>query len=141
MADVVTFGECMLRLSPPGFQRLEQASQLNMAVGGSELNVAAGVARLGLTAAWISRLPANPLGRMVRNKAREMGVDTAHLLWTKDDRLGVYFVEYGASPRPSSVLYDRGDVGHLEDPTLARCRGARCCVAAGSSTSAASRRL
>jgi len=98
----------MLRLSPPDFQRLEQASQLNITVGGSELNVAAGVARLGLSSAWISRLPENPLGRMVRNKAREMGVDTSHLLWTKDDRLGLYFVEYGASPRASSVLYDRG---------------------------------
>jgi 2-dehydro-3-deoxygluconokinase len=107
MTDVVTFGECMLRLSPPNFQRLEQATLLNMAVGGSELNVAAGVARLGLSAGWVSRLPDNPLGRMVRNKAREMGVDTSHLLWTKDDRLGVYFVEYGASPRASSVLYDR----------------------------------
>jgi len=107
MTDVVTFGECMLRLSPPDFQRLEQATQLNLAVGGSELNVAAGVARLGLSAAWVSRLPDNPLGRMVRNKAREMGVDTSYLRWTKDDRLGVYFVEYGASPRASSVLYDR----------------------------------
>jgi 2-dehydro-3-deoxygluconokinase len=108
MPDVVTFGECMLRLSPPDFQRLEQATQLNITVGGSELNVAAGVARLGLSSTWVSRLPENPLGRMVRNKAREMGVDTSHLLWTKEDRLGLYFVEYGASPRASSVLYDRG---------------------------------
>jgi len=97
----------MLRLSPPDFQRLEQATQLNITVGGSELNVAAGVSRLGLSAGWISRLPENPLGRMVRNKAREMGVDTSHVVWTKEDRLGLYFVEYGASPRPSSVLYDR----------------------------------
>ena len=107
MPEVVTFGECMLRLSPPDFQRLEQATQLNISVGGSELNVAAGVSRLGLSAAWISRLPENPLGRMVRNKAREMGVDTSFVVWTKEDRLGLYFVEYGASPRPSSVLYDR----------------------------------
>ncbi len=107
MPDVVTFGECMLRLSPPEFQRLEQAHQLNITVGGSELNVACGVARLGMSAGWVSRLPDNPLGRMVRNKAREMGVDTSHLLWTKEDRLGLYFVEYGASPRASSVLYDR----------------------------------
>ncbi|MCJ7514034.1 MAG: sugar kinase [Anaerolineales bacterium] len=107
MPEVVTFGECMLRLSPPDFQRLEQATQLNITVGGSELNVAAGVARLGLSSGWVSRLPENPLGRMVRNKAREMGVDTSHLLWTQDDRLGLYFVEYGASPRASSVLYDR----------------------------------
>ena len=116
MPDVVTFGECMLRLSPPDFQRLEQATQLNITVGGSELNVAAGVARLGLTSAWISRLPENPLGRMVRNKAREMGVDTSHLLWTRDDRLGLYFVEYGASPRASSVLYDRSmsAIAHIQ---------------------------
>jgi 2-dehydro-3-deoxygluconokinase len=107
MVDVVTFGECMLRLSPAAFQRLEQATQLDITAGGSELNVAAGVARLGLTSAWVSRLPDNPLGRMVRNKAREMGVDTSHVLWTKDDRLGLYFVEYGASPRASSVVYDR----------------------------------
>jgi 2-dehydro-3-deoxygluconokinase len=107
MPDVVTFGECMLRLSPPDFQRLEQATHLNITVGGSELNVAAGVSRLGLSAGWVSRLPENPLGRMVRNKAREMGVDTSHVLWTKADRLGLYFVEYGASPRASSVIYDR----------------------------------
>lgn len=107
MTDVVTFGECMLRLSPPDFQRLEQATALNVTVGGSELNVAAGVARLGMSSAWVSRLPANPLGRMVRNKAREAGVDTSHILWSEDDRLGLYFVEYGASPRASSVLYDR----------------------------------
>ena len=107
MPEVVTFGECMLRLAPPDFQRLEQATQLNITVGGSELNVATGIARLGLSAGWVSRLPENPLGRMVRNKAREMGVDTSHVLWTRDDRLGLYFVEYGASPRASSVLYDR----------------------------------
>jgi 2-dehydro-3-deoxygluconokinase len=107
MTDVVTFGETMLRLSPPDFQRLEQATSLNVSVGGSELTVAAGVARLGLSAAWVSRLPDNALGRMVRNKAREMGVDTQHVVWCPDDRLGLYFVEYGASPRASSVLYDR----------------------------------
>jgi len=107
MSDVVTFGETMIRLSPPDFQRLEQSTSLNLSVGGSELTVAAGIARLGMTSAWISRLPANPLGRMVRNKAREQGVDTEHIVWTKGDRIGLYFVEYGASPRASSVLYDR----------------------------------
>lgn len=107
MPDVVTFGETMVRLSPPDFERLEQATTLKMAVGGSELTVAAGVARLGLTTGWISRLPNNPLGRMARNKAREFGVDTSHLVWAKEDRMGLYFVEYGASPRASSVLYDR----------------------------------
>lgn len=108
MPDVMTFGEAMARFAPPDFERLEQASTLKMTVGGSELTVAAGVARLGLTAGWVSRLPDNALGRMAQNKAREFGVDTRHLVWTKTDRMGLYFVEYGASPRASGVLYDRG---------------------------------
>lgn len=108
MPDVITFGEAMVRLSPPDFERLEQASTLKMSVGGSELTVAAGVARLGLSTGWVSRLPDNALGRMAQNKAREFGVDTSHLVWTKEDRMGLYFVEYGASPRASGVLYDRG---------------------------------
>ena len=108
MPDVITFGEAMVRLAPPDFERLEQASNLKMSVGGSELTVAAGVARLGLSTGWVSRLPDNALGRMAQNKAREFGVDTSHLVWTKKDRMGLYFVEYGASPRASGVLYDRG---------------------------------
>lgn len=109
MVDVVTFGETMIRLGPSDFERLEQASSLKVTVGGSELTVAAGVCRLGLSAAWVSRLPDNPLGRMVRNKAREQGVDTSHIVWSDEDRMGLYFVEYGASPRPSKVLYDRAN--------------------------------
>ncbi|MCL4489290.1 MAG: sugar kinase [Chloroflexi bacterium] len=107
MAEVVTFGEAMIRFAPPNFERLEQATTLKTTVGGSELTVAAGVSRLGLTASWISRLPNNPLGRMAQNKAREFGVDTSHMVWAKEDRMGLYFVEYGASPRASGVLYDR----------------------------------
>lgn len=109
MVDVVTFGETMIRLAPPDFERLEQASTLKVTVGGSELTVAAGVCRLGLSTAWVSRLPDNPLGRMVRNKAREQGADTSYIVWSDEDRLGLYFVEYGASPRASKVLYDRAD--------------------------------
>lgn len=107
MPDVITFGEAMLRLAPPDFERLEQVSNLKVSVGGSELTVAAGVARLGLQTGWVSRLPENALGRMAQNKAREFGVDTRHVIWTKGDRMGIYFVEYGASPRASGVLYDR----------------------------------
>jgi 2-dehydro-3-deoxygluconokinase len=107
MPDVVTFGEAMIRLSPPGFRRLEQATSLEMTVGGAELNVAAGISRLGLSAAWVSCLPDNPLGRATRNRAREIGVDTSHVAWDRNGRMGLYFVEYGASPRASSVLYDR----------------------------------
>jgi len=107
MPDVITFGEAMLRLAPPDFERLEQASNLKVSIGGSELTVAAGVARLGLPTGWVSRLPDNALGRMAQNKAREFGVDTRHVVWTKADRMGIYFVEYGSSPRASGVLYDR----------------------------------
>ena len=107
MTDLVTFGEAMIRLSAPGQRRLEQATTLDVTAGGAELSVAAGVTRLGLPAAWVSCLPDNPLGRLVRNKAREFGVDVSHIAWDKAGRMGLYFVEYGASPRPSSVLYDR----------------------------------
>ena len=72
--DVVTFGEAMVRLSPPQFRRLEQAQTLEVQVGGAELNTAVGVARLGHSAAWVSRLTRNPLGRFIANKAREAGV-------------------------------------------------------------------
>lgn len=105
--DVITFGEAMLRLSPPNFRRLEQARSLEVFVGGAELNTAVGLARLGRSAAWVSRLTQNPLGRLVGNHAREAGVSTEHVVWTEDDRVGVYFLEFGAAPRASSVLYDR----------------------------------
>ena len=107
--DLVTFGETMIRLSPPGFRRLEQTNLLEVNVGGSELNVAVAAQRLGLRTAYVTRLTNNPLGRMIANKAREHGVDTSHIVWTDGDRVGVYFVEFGASPRPNSVLYDRRD--------------------------------
>ncbi|HSF80513.1 MAG TPA: sugar kinase [Anaerolineales bacterium] len=109
MYDVITFGEAMIRLSPPDHQRLEQVTSLEVAVGGAELSVAAGVARLGLRSAWVSRLAGNPLGRMMANKGREFGVDTSHVLWAEDERAGLYFVEYGATPRPTRVIYDRKD--------------------------------
>src|SRR6266853_986506 len=107
MPEVITFGEAMVRLSPPNFRRLEQASSLDVLVGGAELNTAAGVARLGHSVAWVSRLTNNPLGRLIANRAREAGVGTEHVLWTTDDRVGVYFLEFGAAPRASSVIYDR----------------------------------
>jgi len=107
MSDVVTFGEAMIRLAPPHFQRLEQTNSLDVQVGGGELNVAVGAARLGLKSAWVSRLPKNPLGRLMENRARQAGVDASHLIWADSGRMGLYFVEFGAAPRASSVLYDR----------------------------------
>jgi 2-dehydro-3-deoxygluconokinase len=105
--EVITFGEAMIRLSPPNFQRLEQTRSLDLQVGGAELNTAAALARLGRSTGWISRLTRNPLGRLIANRAHEIGVGTNHIVWTDDDRVGTYFLEFGAAPRASSVLYDR----------------------------------
>ncbi len=107
--DVVTFGEAMVRLSPPGFRRIEQTPSLDVFVGGAELNTAADLARLGHSAAWVSRLTRNPLGRLIANHARAVGVATDQIVWTDEDRVGVYYLEFGAAPRASSVLYDRKD--------------------------------
>ncbi|MGH9353705.1 MAG: PfkB family carbohydrate kinase [Terriglobia bacterium] len=109
MADVVTFGEAMIRLSPPHFQRIEQTNSLDIQIGGGELNVAVGLGRLGLKSSWVSRLPENSLGRLLANRVRQMGVETSNIIWTREGRVGLYFVEFGAAPRPSSVLYDRAN--------------------------------
>ncbi len=107
MVDVVTFGEAMIRLSPPHFQRLEQARSLDLNVGGAELNVAVGLTRFGMKSAWVSKLPKNSLGFLIRDRAQEFGVDCSHVVWSDKGRAGIYFLELGASPRASSVLYDR----------------------------------
>jgi len=109
MFDLVTFGEVMLRLSPPHFQRLEQTTSFEAQAGGAELSVAVTATRLGLSASYITRLPKNPVGRMIHNKAREQGVDTSHIIWSDEDRLGIYFLEFGALPRASAVVYDRAN--------------------------------
>jgi 2-dehydro-3-deoxygluconokinase len=109
MPDVITFGEAMLRLTPPGFRRLEQAHSFDAEVGGAELNTAVGLVRLGRSAAWVSRLPDNSLGRLLANTVREAGVGTAHVELADDGRLGLYFLEEGAAPRAASILYDRRD--------------------------------
>ncbi len=109
MYNVVTFGEAMLRLSPPNFQRLEQTQSLDVNVGGAELNVAVGVTRFGMKSAWVSKLPKNGLGYLIRNRAQEFGVDCSYIVWSDKGRAGLYFVEFGASPRASSVLYDRAN--------------------------------
>ena len=108
MPDVVTFGEAMVRFAPPHFQRLEQARSLDIEVGGAELNTAAGLVRLGRSAEWVSRLPDNPLGRLVRNRVREAGVGDSRVRFA-DGRCGLYFLEFGAAPRPSGLVYDRKD--------------------------------
>ena len=105
--DVVTFGEVMLRLSPPDFMRFENTVSYNANAGGAEMNVAVACARLGLKSAYVTKLGDNSVGHFIRNKAREHGVDTSHILWDPDSRCGIYFVEFGAAPRTNRVIYDR----------------------------------
>jgi 2-dehydro-3-deoxygluconokinase len=107
MAKIVTFGEAMIRLAPPHFQRLEQARSLDVEVGGAELNTSVALARLGHQVSWVSRLPDNPLGQVILNRSREAGVDTTQVQLVNDGRCGLYFLEFGAAPRSSSIMYDR----------------------------------
>jgi 2-dehydro-3-deoxygluconokinase len=108
--DLVALGEVMLRLAPPSPQRLEQATSLDVQIGGAEANVAAACARLGLRTALISALPAEHAwgDRTVREMTGH-GVDCSGVLRRPGSRLGLYFLEYGAAPRPVRVLYDRRD--------------------------------
>ncbi len=105
--DVLTFGEVMLRLSPPDFMRIEQTDKFNAHAGGAEMNVAVACSRLGLSSAYVTKLGDNSIGHFIRNQARMHGVDTSNILWDPDSRCGVYFVEFGAAPRTNRVIYDR----------------------------------
>src|SRR5438552_4060168 len=105
--DLLTCGETLLRLSPPGMQRLDQAWQFEIGIGGSELNVGCVLARLGRRVAWVSRLPQGPLGRIVDGEARRHGVDTRWVRWIDGARLGLMFFEPGPAPRNARVIYDR----------------------------------
>jgi 2-dehydro-3-deoxygluconokinase len=108
--DLVAFGEVMLRLAAPPPQRLEQAHSLDVQIGGSEANVAAACARLGLRTALVSALPAaNPWGDRTVRELTAHGVDCSGVRRPPDSRMGTYFLEYGVGPRPVRVLYDRRD--------------------------------
>ncbi len=109
MHDLVTLGEVLLRLSIPAPARFETTRSLDVQIGGAEANVAAAAARLGIRAAWISALPANAWGDRVRRELAGHGVDCAGVRMVEGARLGLYFLEYGAAPRPIRVLYDRRD--------------------------------
>lgn len=106
---VVAFGEAMVRLTPPGHERLERTRSLDVTVGGAELNTAIGLVCLGREARWVSALPRTALGRMIAREAQANGVDVSGIRWVdeRDGRAGVYYLEEGVDPRPSSVTYDR----------------------------------
>ena len=106
MARVVTFGEIMLRLAPKGYNRFVQADSLGVVYGGAEANVAVSLASLGMDAAFVTKLPAHEIGQSAVNSIRRYGVDTKGIV-RGGDRIGIYFLEKGASQRPSKVVYDR----------------------------------
>jgi 2-dehydro-3-deoxygluconokinase len=106
MSQIVTFGEIMLRLSPPEFLRFSQTNQFDVVYGGGESNVAVSLANYGIPTSFITRLPNNDLGDCALMEMRKRGVNTEHII-RGGDRLGIYFLETGAVSRGSKVVYDR----------------------------------
>lgn len=103
---VVTFGEIMLRLAPEGYYRFTQADKLGATYGGGEANVAVSLANYGMDAAFVTKLPEHEIGQSAVNSLRRFGVDTSRIT-RGGNRVGIYFLEKGASQRPSKVIYDR----------------------------------
>jgi len=106
MARIITFGEIMLRLAPEGYYRFTQADKYGATYGGGEANVAVSLANFGMDTAFVTKLPKHEIGQVGVNALRRFGVDTS-LIARGGDRVGIYFLEKGASQRPSKVVYDR----------------------------------
>ena len=106
MSKIITFGEIMLRLAPEGYGRFVQAASFGAVFGGGEANVAVSLANFGMAASFVTKLPKHEIGQAAVNKLREFGVDTS-LIVRGGNRVGIYFLEKGASQRPSKVIYDR----------------------------------
>jgi 2-dehydro-3-deoxygluconokinase len=109
MNKIITFGEIMVRLAPPGNLRFIQSmpGTLETTFAGSEANVAVSLSMLGAETAFVSALPDNPIGQACINVLKGLGVDTSHVIQTEIGRMGIYFLETGANQRPSNVIYDR----------------------------------
>jgi len=103
---VVTFGELMLRLAPEGYYRFSQAEKYGATYGGGEANVAVSLANFGLNARFVTKIPKHEIGQAGVNSLRKYGVDTSFIA-RGGERIGIYFLEKGASQRPSKVIYDR----------------------------------
>ena len=106
MKKVVTFGEIMLRLAPPGFLRFSQTTSFDVVYGGGESNVAVSLANYGVPVEFVTRLPNNDIGQCALMEMRKRGVGTEKIIYG-GDRLGIYFLETGAVSRGSKVVYDR----------------------------------
>jgi 2-dehydro-3-deoxygluconokinase len=107
MYDLVSLGEVMLRMSPPRYERLRRATKLDVQVAGSQLNVAANLARLGWSTAFISKLPDNPLGLLARDACLSYGVSMEYVNMVPGARMGVNYLEFTVEPRAGVVVYDR----------------------------------
>lgn len=103
---VVTFGELMLRLAPEGYYRFVQVDRLGATFGGGEANVSVSLANYGFESCFVTKLPTHEIGQAAVNSLRKYGVDTSHIV-RGGDRVGIYYLEKGASQRPSKVIYDR----------------------------------
>ena len=106
MAKVIIFGEIMLRLAPNGYYRFFQNDQMQATFGGGEANVAVSLANYGMDAAFVTKLPAHAIGQAAVNSLRGLGVDTS-MITRGGDRVGIYYLEKGASQRGSVCIYDR----------------------------------
>ncbi|MBO7387352.1 MAG: sugar kinase, partial [Lachnospiraceae bacterium] len=106
MGKVITFGEIMLRLAPEGYYRFVQAEKYGATYGGGEANVSVSLANFGLDTAFVTKLPRHEIGQAGVNSLRRFGVDTSYIV-RGGDRVGIYYLEKGASQRPSKVIYDR----------------------------------
>ena len=106
MTRIVTFGEVMLRLKSPGFERLLQSPVLEATYGGAEANVAVSLAQFGLPVSFVTALPSNPPGESAIGEIRKFGVDTSFIK-RAGDRMGIYFLESGSNQRASKITYDR----------------------------------
>jgi 2-dehydro-3-deoxygluconokinase len=109
--DLVSFGEVMLRLSPPNKEKISQSETFEKNCGGSEFNVASGAASLGIRAAVVTKLPKNKMGHFIARRIRYGNVSDDYVIWddSDDKRLGVYYYESGVYPRKSAVVYDRAN--------------------------------
>lgn len=108
MAKIITFGEIMLRLSPPGYRRFIQADSFDVIYGGGEANVAVSLANYGHHSYFVTKLPKHEIGQSAINSLRKLGVDTSYIA-RGGERIGIYYLEHGASMRPSKVIYDRAN--------------------------------
>jgi len=112
---VTTFGEIMLRLSPPRYQRFVQSAEFEVVYGGAEANVAISLAWLGIGSEFVTRLPDNEMGRVCVQSLRQHAVGTQHTAWG-GSRLGIYFLETGAAQRNTNVIYDRANSSFADSP-------------------------